>query len=75
MGFDRSHFFARVVVEHAEVEVVGTADEPVASFYETHTADRDFGDFEGFYYGLSGVGGEWWEVGERGGGWMRGGRW
>lgn len=49
---ERRHLLPRVVVEDAQVEVVGPADEPVASGDEPHAANGNFGHLERFDDGL-----------------------
>jgi len=48
MGLERSDFFVGVVIEHAQLEVVGASDEPVFAGDEFGASHGDFGDFEGF---------------------------
>ena len=43
----RGDFFVRVVVEDAELEVVGAGDEPVLAGDEADAANRYFCDLEG----------------------------
>lgn len=52
VGLKGRHFFARVVVEHAEMEVVGATHEPVAPGDEAHTAHGHLSHLERFDDGL-----------------------
>jgi hypothetical protein len=56
MSFKRRDLLRGVVVEDAEMEVVGTNHEPVLSGDEAASADRDVGDLEGLDEGLGLVG-------------------
>jgi len=52
VGFDRRHFLASVVVEHSEVEIVGSTHEPVLASDEFDTSYGYFSYFESLDHGL-----------------------
>lgn len=48
MGLESDNFFMGVVVEDAELVIVGASDEPVFASDEFDAADGDLGDLESF---------------------------
>lgn len=50
--FDGCHFLAGVVIEHSQVKVVCTADEPISSSDEFDTSDGHLRHFESLDHGL-----------------------
>ena len=49
VSLERGNLFVRVVVEHAQLEIIGASDEPVLAGDKANTSYRDFCDFKGFH--------------------------